>query len=198
MKKLLLALFFLPLISFGQFSKGTKYVGGNLSYNSFKSGNANADNPAFTIFSINGQLGFFVNDSWAVGPVVNYFSGNNPYLNPLTNLFEDRKVSGYAGGLFARKFFSISENFFFSLEGKGLVGAVNRDSYFPVNEESGTRVYLSLRPAFTFMPNKKWAFDASIGEVFYESNWNFSYVENRIFQVSFGQINLGVNYFFGK
>lgn len=198
MKKLLILLAFVPLVSFGQFSKGTKYVGGNLTYSNSKADFTNSNTPSTSIFSLNGQLGYFVNDSWAVGPVINYFSFNRPNLNPVSNLFEDSRIMGYAGGLFARKFFSISEKLFFSMEGKGLVGNINRDVNPSFYEERSTRVYLSIKPAFTFMPNQKWGFDASIGEIFYESNWNANYLENRNFQINFGQINLGVNYFFGK
>ncbi|MCH7399894.1 outer membrane beta-barrel protein [Belliella sp. DSM 107340] len=198
MKKLLILLAFVPMASFGQFSKGTKYVGGNMTYFSTKTNFSASNNPANTLFSLNGQTGFFINESWAVGPVVNFVSSNRPNINPVTNLFEDLKVSGFAGGLFARKFFSISEKFFFSLEGKGLVGTINRDLNSSLYEESSTRVYLSLRPAFTFMPNQKWGFDASIGEVFYQSNWNTGYLEENNFQINLGQVNLGVNYFFGR
>lgn len=198
MKKLLFLLAFVPLVSYGQFSKGTKYVGGNLMFYSSKTDMETANTPAYTIFSVNGQMGFFLNDSWAVGPAVNFITSKRPSINPVTNLFEDSKISGFAGGLFARKFFTITNNFFFSLEGKGLIGNVKRDLNSTFYEKSSTRLYFSIRPAFTFMPNQKWGFDASIGEILYQSNWSMNYAEEKNFQVNFGQVNLGVNYFFGR
>lgn len=198
MKKLLFLLAFLPFVSYGQFSKGTKYVGGNLMFYSSKSILGMANIPASTIFSVNGQIGYFLNDSWAIGPAVNFISSKRPNINPVTNLFEDSKVSGFAGGLFASKFFPITDNFFFSLEGKGLIGNVRRDINSTLYEESSTRLYLSLRPAFTFMPNQKWGFDASIGEILYQSNWSMNYSEEKNYLVYFGQVNLGVNHFFGR
>ncbi|MGY6521449.1 MAG: outer membrane beta-barrel protein [Mongoliitalea sp.] len=196
MKKLLVIIFFLPLISFGQFAKGTKYLGGDILLNSSKIDFADDISSRNNLFSISSQLGFFLNDSWAIGPAVNFSTSNNPSLNPVTNLFEDRRITGYAGGLFARKFFSISENFFFSLEGKGLIGSINREPAILNDNENKTRFRFSLSPIFTFMPTKKWAFDARIGEVSYESNWNSNISNNSNFRFNFGSINLGFNYFF--
>lgn len=198
MKKLFFLLAFVPLISFGQFSKSTKYVGGNLMYNSNKSDYGTANSPSSTFFSANGQMGFFLNDSWAVGPVVNFISSNRPSINPVTNLFENAKVKGFAGGVFARKFFTITDIFLFSLEGKGMIGNLSRDENSAIFNEGGTRLYFSLFPAFTFLPNKKWAFDAGIGGISYNSNWNANFIDDQNFQINLGQVNLGVNYFFGR
>lgn len=198
MKKLLILLAFVPLVSFGQFSKGTKYVGGSMSYNSLKVGTGDGSAPASSYLAFQGQLGIFINESIAIGPIANFFSSSNHNLNPVTNLYENMKITGIAGGLFARKFFSISESFFFSLEGKGLVGTINRDLNSSLFEESSTRLHISLLPAFTFMPNQKWSFDASIGDLSYQSNWNANFIEDRNFNVNFGQVSLGLNYFFGR
>ncbi|WP_143959147.1 outer membrane beta-barrel protein [Litoribacter populi] len=198
MKKLLFLVFFLPLVSYGQLSKGTKFVGGDMVYSAHTVNYGYSSEPTSTMFSLNGQVGYFLSDSWAVGPMVNYITNNRPNINPVTNLFEDIRVTGIAGGLFARKFFTISDNFLFSLEGKGLAGNINRGVNRDIYNESSTRVYLSLRPAFTFMPNPKWGFDASIGEIFYQSNWTDYYLETTNFRISFGHVNLGVNYFFGR
>lgn len=198
MKKLLFLLAFVPLVSFGQFSKGTKYVGGDLMYYSNNLDYGATNSPSSKTFSTNVQMGFFLNDSWAVGPVVNYISSNRPSINPVTNLFESSKINGFAGGLFARKFFTITDKFFFSLEGKGLIGNLSRDENAAMFNEGGTRLNISLLPAFTFMPNQKWAFDAGIGEISYRSNWYANYINEQNFNINLGQVNLGVNYFFGR
>ncbi|MCH7410026.1 hypothetical protein MM239_11525 [Belliella sp. DSM 111904] len=199
MKKIFILVFFMPILSFGQFSKGEKFVGGNMSYYSSKIKYAPSNNPSTTLFSLNSQFGFFVSQSLAVGPAVNFVSSSQPNLNPATNLFQTSKISGLAGGLFIRKFFTISDSFFFSLEGKGLAGRVNRDLSSPfLYEEHSTRVHLSFYPAFTFMPNQKWGFDATIGEASYQSNWYTNPSEESNFQVNFGQVKIGVNYFFGR
>jgi len=60
-------------------------------------------------------------------------------------------------------------------------------------EDRTITVYFTGDEENSCMPN--WV---SIGEVFYESNWNANYLENRNFHINFGQINLSVIYFFGK
>ncbi|SMD43469.1 hypothetical protein SAMN00777080_2061 [Aquiflexum balticum DSM 16537] len=198
MKKLLFLLAFVPLVSFGQFSKGTKMIGADLSYTSIKY-EISSDVPTTnTFFSVTGHMGFFMSESFALGPIVNVFANNTPSFNPVTNLFEDRKTNGLAGGIYARKFFTISEQFFFSLEGRGLIGTINRDENSSSGEEKNTRLNLSFRPVFTFMPNRKWGFDAGIGQIYYSSNWTNSSIRERYFQTNLGQVSLGVNYFIGR
>jgi hypothetical protein len=63
------------------------------------------------------------------------------------NLFESSKINGFAGGLFARKFFTITDKFFFSLEGKGLIGNLSRDENAAMFNEGGTRLNISLLSA---------------------------------------------------
>ncbi len=198
MKKLLFILYFLPLLSFGQFSKGTKYVGGSISFDSFKYDTGSGTASASTYFSSQGQMGIFLNESFAVGPTINYFRNSIPNINPVTNLFEDRKARGFSGGIFARKFFSITEVFLFSLEGSGLVGQVNRNTQSQFIESKGTIFSLSLIPAFMFLPNEKWGFDASIGMLRYGSNYRNAFTEEKNFEAKLGQIHLGAKYFFGR
>lgn len=198
MKKLLILLAFVPLVSFGQFSKGTKYVGGSFSYYSNKYDTGAGMAPASTYFSSQGHLGIFLNESFAIGPAINYFRNNIPSINPATNLFEDRSNNGLSGGVLARKFFSITDVFLFSLEGSALVGQINRNTQSQFVEPKSTILNLSLIPAFIFLPNKKWGFDASIGLLRYGSNYRNAFTEEKNFEARLGQIHLGAQYFFSR
>jgi len=59
MKKMLCLLAFMPLVAFGQFSKGTKSIGGLMLYNANKADNYGGNQPPTTYFSIDSQIGFF-------------------------------------------------------------------------------------------------------------------------------------------
>ncbi|MCH7414921.1 hypothetical protein MM213_15580 [Belliella sp. R4-6] len=196
MKKLLILLAFVPLVSFGQFSKGTKMIGGNASYFSSKTEIGFLSEPARSVFSMNGHLGFFVSESLVVGPKINVSRAKYPFLNPSTNQFFFTELNGISGGLFVRKFFQLNESFYFSLEGSGMIGKTSRASGIPTVETSETQYRIAITPAFTFMPNKKWGIEAGVGELSYNSKW--SNIENSDFRANLGQVNLGINYFFGR
>jgi len=198
MKKIFFLLAFVPLVSFGQFSKGTKFIGGAMSYTSFKDNNNGSSPPATTYFSFESQLGFFLNESFSIGPVLGAYANNFPTINPITNLFENRKFNGFSGGIFARKFYKVSENLLFSLEGKAMLGNVYRSESYFQNDSKNTRFLFAFRPVFTFMPNSQWAFDAGIGEISYGVNWNNTMADTNQFTANLGQVRLGVNYFFNR
>jgi hypothetical protein len=197
MKKLLILLAFMPILSYGQFSKGTKFIGGTVSYSSFKIQADEENSKPNTFFNLNSNVGFFVSESFAIGPELEIFTNTQPYLN-FNNQFEEVKSSGILGGVFARKFFKISEVFLFSLEGKGLVGNVKQNESIITQEISSTSFHFAFRPVFTFLPSKKWAFDAGIGELSYSINSLNSLSQMDSFMVNLGQITLGVNYFFNR
>ena len=56
---MLCLLAFMPLVAFGQFSKGTKSIGGLMLYNANKADNYGGNQPPTTYFSIDSQIGFF-------------------------------------------------------------------------------------------------------------------------------------------
>lgn len=198
MKKILFLLAFVPLVSFGQFSKETKFIGGTMAYTSFKDNNNGGSPPSSTYFSFESQLGFFVNESFSIGPVLGAYANNLPTINPVTNLFENRKFNGFSGGVFARKFYKVSEHLLFSLEEKAMVGNVSRSESFFQTDSRNTRFLFSFRPVFTFMPQDRWAFDAGIGEISYSINWNNMMADTDHFTANLGQVRLGVNYFFNR
>ncbi|MFD2035605.1 hypothetical protein ACFSKL_12450 [Belliella marina] len=194
MKKLLIFLAFVPLVSFGQFSKGTKMIGGNISFSSSKY-NSEPNLPSYNnYFSGNSHLGFFLNESFAIGPAINFTNIKTPFFNPTTNSIGYRNTNSYGGGVFVRKFLPISEKFYFSLQGEGLVGRTKGED----DPENDTTLRLSIQPMFTFMPNKNWGFDIGVSQLYFRSNWSDSQLRERHFQASLGQVSLGVNYFFGR
>ncbi|SIS80856.1 hypothetical protein SAMN05421761_10578 [Belliella pelovolcani] len=198
MKKLFVILFFLPFLSFGQFSKGTKYLGGSVSLETYKYDTGAGMTPYNLFFSSHAHLGIFLNESIAIGPTINFNRTKIPTINPATNLFEERRSNSLAGGIFIRKFFPITEIFLFSLEGSAIIGQINRDSMSQFTESKSTIYNFSIFPAFMFLPNQKWGFDANIGTFRYGANYRNPFSEERNFEARLGQVNLGIKYFFGR
>jgi len=188
---------FLPSVSFGQFQKGTKYIGGAVSYTSIQD-RLGSIAPPSTQFRLDGQVGIFLNESLAIGPVIDVYANTYNTINPVTNLYEPRKYNGYSGGIFARKFFNLTDTFFFSLEGKSIIGNVSRPETYFEEEHTSLSLLFAFRPVFTFLPNNRWAFDASFGEISYSANWHHPGVDNNYFTANLGQVRMGVNYFFNK
>lgn len=187
----------MPLVSFGQFSKGTKFIGGTTYYNSYTDKSQGGSPPPTTNFLFEGQLGFFLSESFVIGPVLGAYADSYSSINPATNLYEKRNYSGFSGGVFARKFYSLSDHFLFSLEGKATVGNVNRAESYYQSDSRDTRFLFAFRPVFTFIPHHRWAFDAGIGDISYSINGS-SMTDRDTFTVNFGQVRLGVNYLFNR
>jgi hypothetical protein len=198
MKIIFLFLVFLPLVSFGQFHKGAKYIGGTMTYTSSQDNLNGRMSPNNTQFRWEGQLGIFLNESLSIGPVFDGYADNQMIINPVTNLYESRKFRRFSGGVFARKFFNLTETFLFSLEGKSIVGNVSRPARFFEEDSRSISFLFVFRPVFTFIPHEKWAFDASIGEISYSVNSNHPMVDRNHFMANIGQVRLGVNYFFNR
>ncbi len=200
MKKLILILLLLPTLTFGQFSKGTKMIGTDFSVSSYTTSVNNE--PPITTITGNFHFGFFTSESFAVGPILNVLYNRNYNINPVTNTFDEISITGLSGGLFARKFFKISDKFFFSLEGRGLIGYAQRSNDSRLNfafqsDDRVTRFDISILPAFTFFPSERWGIDARLGQIYYGSNAANYFQDFKEFRFNLGRVSLGFNYYFG-
>jgi hypothetical protein len=198
MKKLLILLAFVPMLSYGQFSKGTKFVGGNFNINTFDFQSTQSNYGPTTYLALNGNLGFFISESFAIGPDMKVVSNSQSYTDPYSNESGKFKDNNILGGIFARKFFPITEMFLFSVEGKGLVGNSKQNAAFGREEVSETSLHIGFRPIFSFLPTKRWAFDAGIGEISFNKNIQNVASNSNAFNFRLGHVTLGVNYFFNR
>ncbi len=199
MKRLIFILLLLPTLTFGQFSKGTKMIGTDFNISSIST--SSGDRPDFTITG-NFNFGFFTSESFAVGPILNVLYDKRYTINPVTNTFNEISITGLSGGLFARKFFKISDKFFFSLEGRGLIGYAQRSNDSRLNfgfqsDDRVTRFDISILPAFTFFPSERWGIDARLGQIYYGSNAANYFQDFKEFRFNLGRVSLGFNYYFG-
>ncbi|GAB3217659.1 outer membrane beta-barrel protein [Algoriphagus aestuariicola] len=196
MKYLFVFLFLAPFTVFAQFSKGTLAIGGNVSYTSISASSSDNSTPATHYFTLSPTVATFVAPSFSVGAFVQLYTQNSPTLNIYTNLFEDQKTVSQIYGVFARKYFSVSDKFLISLNGK--VGAGSRTT----DGESDSKVnqfVVSVGPVLTFLPHERWGVEASFGEISYSKNSQQNpYYNTDHFNASLGSLNFGINYFINR
>jgi hypothetical protein len=196
MKYLFTLLFLIPFTVSAQFSKGTVAIGGNVSYTSIAQNSGDNDAPATNYFTLSPTVAMFIAPSFSVGAFVQLYSQNSPTINIYTNLFEDRKTVSQIYGVFARKYFPLSDKFLISVDGK--IGAGSRKT----NGDSDTKVnqfLVSVSPVFTFLPHEKWGIEARIGQLSYTTNSQQNpYYNSDQFNADLGGLTFGVNYYIGR
>lgn len=195
MKYFFIALFLIPFTVLAQFSKGTVAIGGSVYFQSVLHDPDNSDMPSSKYLTVNPYLGVFVTPTFAMGGFVQLLSDKVPSINIYTNRFEERKVVSGIYGVFARKYFPISDKFLFGVQGE--VGLGNK--VIDGDSDNKTKQFTAaLAPLFTFLPHPKWAFNASFAELSYEKNSPGSYYSNsNNFTARIGGLGLGINYFMG-
>jgi hypothetical protein len=96
--------------------------------------------------------------------------------------------------MFVRKYFELSEKFFFALEGSMAAG-IGRNSNLP-DSETLFNYQVAFTPMFTFQPVPKWAFLARVGEVSIQDR--ATSISLTHLNLNLGQVSFGVNYFLNQ
>lgn len=190
--------------SFGQFTKGDKVLSGSFSLSgqrASESPNGGAINKA-TSFSITPLFGILLNENLEIGLQVGYFSSKYE-RNTTTPIIDTWGSRGMTVGLYARRYFVITDKFLFSMTGNigynfgktvyETINTITNETTKSEDENSGFGV--TLKPSFIFFPSYNWAFFASIGDISYSYSSNDDQKEN-LFNVDYGIINLGLSYYF--
>ncbi|WP_439489090.1 hypothetical protein [Algoriphagus sp.] len=193
MKNLLLLIFLVPFSVSAQFSKGTFATGGNASYTSIAQNHNDNDYPSSRYLTVSPTVATFLSPSFSVGIFGQISSQNMPTINYVTNLFEEQKTTSQIYGLFARKYFPLSEKFLISLNGKAGVGSRKRNED---SDNKNSQFLISISPAITFLPHDKWGIEAGFGQITYEKNsQDYYYGDTDRFIASLGGLTFGINYF---
>jgi hypothetical protein len=204
MKKFLFTLLMaLPFLSYGQFTKGDKFIGGYFRLSSQTPTNSNSGPTTDNFgFSINPFMGFLVSEKFAVGGRIGYsyynsiFDANQPTQSKFNS-------SGFSIGLLSRRYFSISDKFVFSINGQlDFDRGTETRAYSSGSFDSKTQNYqigVTLQPCFIFFPSPKWGIETSIGSISYNYSRNLSTdLGQSYFNLVYGQISLGLSYYFRK
>jgi hypothetical protein len=211
MKKLIVVFLLLPLAGMAQFNKGQVFLGGSMSVqNQYYSSTKTLNNS----FSILPTAGYFINEKWALGGSAGYSYSDQRSTNTNSlgsNSFKNSSFS-ISAGMFGRRYFAISERFFFVLEGnlnfrrsrssgsseqRDVTGTVITTGSF--NSPTYT-IGASVRPLFIFFPLPRWGLEAGLGSLSVSRQENLSDhtgVNSSSLSVS-GTFAFGITYYFKR
>jgi hypothetical protein len=189
---------------FSQFNKGDKLLVGGFSIQTEKRSNTSAMGSTYEYnnYSVNPAVGFFVTENTAFGVRLGYANTYSKYFFPSSSNSE-ANYNEYFGGLMIRRYYLISEKFFFLIEGSlGYAKGERNSTYVDYNNgtiskgESKTDEFSALvAPKFVFFPSSKWGFEAGIGSVSYSNTSNSgSNALTSQFNLNYGVFTLGFAY----
>lgn len=199
MKKIFLLLL-LPVCSWAQFSKGNVFLGGSLGVNN-QNGNTTSSVYSLTQnFSINPTVGFMLADNLAIGVRLGYSDYAYYYQNTFQKSADQETLSG---GLFVRRFFSISEKFLFALDGGVNYGRSTTNYKYNSNpygygdsSQKSYSVTAQVVPTFLYLPSNHWGIEASIGSLYFTHSYNFiNEINANTFNLNYGSFSLGFAYY---
>lgn len=207
MKNMLLpVLLLLSIITNAQFQKGDKTLGGTISFSDQDASNSPGSKNKYVDLSILPSVGFLMNEHFAIGGQLGYSFDYQKNENS-TPYFFKRQLHTVSVGIFAKRYFIISEKFLFFMAGdlsfsRGTQKDTQRDFVTEVITETTTQNYnlaLGFRPGFIFLPSPQWGIEASIGSVSGRYSKNLSTNEsNNFISVYYGSIALGLTYYLRK
>ena len=198
--------------------KGTWNLTGSasLSFGSNDSENASFSGSGdFNSFSLNPLFGYAVNDNFVVGLGLGYgrtsSESDSVDNDGLMNEFES-EGTGYSIFPYARKFFSISSNFAFFLQGEArytngsneVTRTLDGATTFTSDADSESW-FFGFRPGITYFVSKRFAFEANLGALGYATSNNegntgtdVSESDSREFNFELNPANLffGLSYYF--
>jgi hypothetical protein len=197
MKKLItIIMLCLPLVTFAQIGRGRVFLSGGVGLSS-----SSPDNPEpgstkqFTRFNSNAMVGIFVGDTWAIGLSPSYQSQTQTFVDGTKN---HSNILGV--GPFVRKYFPLSDRFYFHVDGSYAFNEQKDFSETPTGNGPTTKSIsneFAIRPGASYFINDRIALQAMVGQLAYTRFSNNSSKSSSIdlnFDVS--SIVLGAAFYF--
>jgi hypothetical protein len=208
MKKIfLMIIVILPLYLNAQFIKSDKVLGGSLQLDTRNQSTGDEPNYQNRNFSILPNFGFFVNDKIELGGVVGYSSNYQNVEESQFSIGYTSKSQSLTTGLYAQKYFSLTDKFLFAL----LVQSnFSRGNTISPQFDQGSGEYIdyktlhysinsSLRPTFYFFPSPQWGFKLSLASFNHTFNKNLTTdTKSNQFTLYYGGFSVGTSYYFRK
>lgn len=200
MKKIFLLLL-VPICSWAQFSAGNKFIGGSVSVNNQ---NGSVTSPYVNLnqnFGVSPSMGFFIKDNVATGFRLGYSKSFTDYnygnLNGYPKSFD---YESFSGGLFLKRYITISEKFLFAIDGGiNYVRGTSTNAYVGTSNTYVTKLYnltAQITPSFIYFPSDHWGIEASLGSMYFTHMYNFTNdVNANTFNLNYGSFSLGFAYY---
>ena len=139
----------------GQTIKGTKALGGGISYSKTTLPDVDGEDEGASEFSFTPSVGYFVGDKILVGIDLEYTQSKisaYPY--------GEAEQSGFAFGPFARYYVHTSnEQFAFFGQASVMFGSTKRSFELSDDEEKGKAIDINIAPGFAYFFNEHWALE---------------------------------------
>ena len=170
--------------AFCQFEKGQKILGGDIGFSSGKSQNVYSNNytSAYSNVSINPSFGWFskADKLWGMGLSYGFnYQKNNSYMSTdISRIW--RNTLGI--NIFSRKFFTLTHNFFFTVNTNGGFGYAfgkqknTTNSIETEGKTSGYGIAVSLTPGLSYRLTPRLLFDANLSNLI---NAGYSYNQTK-------------------
>lgn len=180
----------------GQTVKGTKAIGGGISYSKESSTDPDFGDEESTEFSIAPSFGYFVADRILVGV-------NIAFSKSETDTYPTPEESTFAFGPFARYYIHTSnEQFAFFGQASVMFGSVKRSNEFLTEDIKGKELEISIAPGFAYFFNEHWALELGFrGIAFTNSDPNKDVDDDELKSMQIGlnslsPSTLGIRYHF--
>jgi hypothetical protein len=198
MKYLFLIIVLFPIATFAQLSKGDKFIGGYLSFQTYGSqNNQNGNNSYNSNFSITPMFGLLLNEKFALGGMLGY-NNQNFKSNYLDNTNKS-SAGQFLLGLVGRRYFAISEKLLFALHGDISYSRgqeKHQTSSMPATSNEFNGMVGGLKPLFIFFPTGRWGIEGGIGSAtFTFRNIPDLKENNHSFSLSYGSLFFGISYY---
>lgn len=185
-------------VAAAQFVKGDRFIAGGFLVSAHKSSTGNGEENRFLSFFVSPEVGFFLNERYAIGGGLSYSTSTRKY-ELAQGSYQKVKNWGLGAYFFVKRYFPISEKFFFSLDGS--VGYDRGRSTTGIPYAESTNKSYSMRldatPSLIFFPSHNWAIEGSIGSLsLVHSRGVSDESKSTTFGLNYGGISLGFAYFF--
>lgn len=183
-----------------QFVKGDRFIAGGYSVSVQNSSEDSFYEGKHRSFQVYPEVGFLLNERYALGGGFNFLSTRNK-SDLGQGSYQDHKVLGLGVYLFVKRYFPITEKFFFSMDGSVSYDRrrATTDYGGAESKEKSYSVGLNVSPSLMFFPSPNWAIEGSIGGINLNHSRGLSDdSKSTSFGLNYGSFSLGFAYFFRK
>jgi hypothetical protein len=192
--------------AYAQFKKGDRFLGGSFQIQHISTRNEEGEPSLYkkeADLSISPLYGKFITDKLAMGVVLSYGLGiQNKYQE---NQYPEKDFyQWYQPGLFLRRYFPMGKTIGFILDGGINYQFIQwEDSDYYLNRQNISKsdmqfVVAAVSPVFVFFPTPLLGFEVSPGGFYYRLGISSGGLNTHSFQLVYGGLNLGLNYYFRK
>jgi len=185
-------------MAFAQVQRGRSFLSGGIGFNTSSPKNpAPGETKQFTHFDINAKYGFMIGNSWAIGISPSYSTQMQKYAAGGTRVGTDFGI-----GPFVRKYFALSDKFYFHLDASysfDQIGSYSTDvNGNKIKDPKSTSNVIAISPGASYFITDRVALQAMLGSLAYTKYNGPATNASTGFVVNFGisSITLGAALYF--